>query len=83
MTVLFVPVTGFLGAGKTTTIGALARRLEQQGRRVAVVTNDQGEGLVDTVVAGESAGRVAEVTGGCFCCRFEDLLDVVGPLVGQ
>jgi Ni2+-binding GTPase involved in maturation of urease and hydrogenase len=83
MTVLFVPVTGFLGAGKTTTIGALARRLEQQGRRVAVVTNDQGEGLVDTVVAGESAGRVAEVTGGCFCCRFEDLLDVVAPLVGQ
>jgi G3E family GTPase len=36
---------------------------------IAVVTNDQGEGLVDTVVAGESAGRVAEVTGGCFCCR--------------
>jgi hypothetical protein len=60
-----------------------ARRLEQQGRHVAVVTNDQGEGLVDTIVAGESAGRVAEVTGGCFCCPFEDLLDVVAPLVGQ
>jgi G3E family GTPase len=83
MTALFVPVAGFLGAGKTTVIGTLARRLEEQGRRVAVVTNDQGDGLIDTVVAGESAGRVEEVTGGCFCCRFEDLLEVVSPLVGR
>ncbi|HEU4948967.1 MAG TPA: GTP-binding protein [Kribbella sp.] len=83
MTVIFVPVTGFLGAGKTTTIGALSRRMTERGRRVAVVTNDQGDRLVDTVVARESADRVGEVTGGCFCCRFEDLLEVVSSLVGE
>lgn len=83
MTALFVSVTGFLGAGKTTTIGVLARHLEEQGRRVAVVTNDQGDGLVDTVVARETADQVGEVTGGCFCCRFEDLVEVVAPLVDE
>jgi G3E family GTPase len=33
MTVLFVPVTGFLGAGKTTTIGALASSSRAGARR--------------------------------------------------
>ncbi|WP_419995390.1 GTP-binding protein [Streptomyces boninensis] len=76
MSVLFAAVGGFLGAGKTTTLTALARALEARGRRVGIITNDQGEDLVDTLVAASSSsnGVAAEVTGGCFCCRFEDLL---------
>ncbi|RIQ24572.1 CobW-like GTP-binding protein, partial [Jiangella rhizosphaerae] len=77
MSVRFVALSGFLGAGKTTTLGALARALEARGHRVAVVTNDQGEQLVDTQVAAAAGDDVAEVTGGCFCCRFEDLESVV------
>jgi len=75
-----VLVGGFLGAGKTTTMLAAARLLEARGERVAVITNDQGTDLVDTrlaQLAGERAGRVAEVTGGCFCCRFDDLADTI------
>ncbi|HEX3811635.1 MAG TPA: GTP-binding protein [Mycobacteriales bacterium] len=69
---------GFLGAGKTTTMLALARRLEHSGERVAIITNDQGTDLVDTVLArGNGAGQVAEITGGCFCCRFDDLAEVI------
>ena len=41
MTVRFVMVGGFLGAGKTTTIARLARLYQSQGKRVGVVTNDQ------------------------------------------
>jgi Ni2+-binding GTPase involved in maturation of urease and hydrogenase len=77
----FVALSGFLGAGKTTTLMATARALEEQGRRVAVVTNDQGTDLVDTQLVRSALDRVAQVTGGCFCCRFEDLLTVVETLL--
>lgn len=79
----FLAVSGFLGAGKTTTLVALARHLEAQGRTVALVTNDQAGDLVDSQVAGTSGALVDEVTGGCFCCRFDDLLGVVSGLVEQ
>ena len=77
----FIALSGFLGAGKTTTLITAAKLLEQQQRRVAVVTNDQGVDLVDTKLARSSLDSVAEVTGGCFCCRFEDLMAVVNELI--
>lgn len=76
----FIALSGFLGAGKTTTLIAGARMLEQQGRRVSVVTNDQGTELVDTKLVRSSLDLVAEVTGGCFCCKFDDLMSVVSEL---
>jgi G3E family GTPase len=73
-----VMVGGFLGAGKTTTMLAAARRLEHAGERVAIITNDQGTDLVDTQLAELYApGSAAEVTGGCFCCRFDDLAETI------
>lgn len=81
--VRFIALCGFLGAGKTTTMIAAATQLQQRGRRVAVITNDQGSGLVDTQLARDALGSVSEVTGGCFCCRFEDLLDVANTLIQQ
>ncbi|WP_207926805.1 GTP-binding protein [Actinocrispum wychmicini] len=79
--VWFHPVNGFLGAGKTTTLLAAARTLRERGHRPAIITNDQGTDLVDTVLARTATDRVAEVTGGCFCCRFEDLAAAVTSLV--
>jgi G3E family GTPase len=77
----FVPIGGFLGAGKTTTMLAAARRLEAAGERVSVVTNDQGVDLVDTELArAASVDSVSEITGGCFCCRFDDLASVIERL---
>ncbi|MEO3766889.1 GTP-binding protein [Streptomyces sp. B5E4] len=81
--VTFAVVGGFLGAGKTTTLAALARELGARGRRVALIANDQGDDLVDTRLAEAAAGWAGEVTGGCFCCRFEDLLDVVTQAVEE
>ncbi|GIV78851.1 hypothetical protein FKZ61_008515 [Litorilinea aerophila] len=69
-----VLVGGFLGAGKTTLLLAAAHRLAAQGKRVGLVTNDQGADLVDTALAAQQQLPVAEVSGGCFCCRFPDLL---------
>lgn len=80
----FIPLGGFLGAGKTTTMLAAARLLEQRGERVSLITNDQGANLVDTQLARASGlAGIGEVTGGCFCCRFEDLATVVARLSEQ
>ena len=73
-------VGGMLGAGKTSLILAAAGRLAARGRRVAVVTNDQGGGLVDTSLARAAGVPVREVAGGCFCCRLSDLLDAADAL---
>lgn len=72
---------GFLGSGKTTLLVELGRRLTAQGRRVAIVTNDQGDFLVDTAWAkslGLAAGEVAE---GCFCCNFGSFIDNLEEII--
>lgn len=70
---------GFLGSGKTTALAALAKRLIERGMRVGIITNDQTENLVDTVIVkqllSELGVPVEEVVKGCFCCKFDELLD--------
>ncbi|TQL03089.1 GTP-binding protein [Cellulomonas sp. SLBN-39] len=77
MSLTLIPLSGFLGAGKTTAMVAAARLLESSGRTVALITNDQGTDLVDTATARSRGALVDEVTGGCFCCRFDDLAALV------
>ena len=80
MAVRFVMIGGFLGAGKTTTLGRLAKMYAAQGKRVGVVTNDQAHDLVDTNTFRNQGLAVEEVPGACFCCRFDDLVGRVGSL---
>jgi hypothetical protein len=75
-----VIIGGLLGAGKTTLAIEAARRLTNAGRRVGIVTNDQGSGLVDTALARVAHVEVREVAGGCFCCRLSDLLRATDSL---
>src|SRR6266700_325943 len=72
---LLVLVGGLLGSGKTTLLLETARRLSNAGSRVALITNDQGGALVDTRFAVASGADTEEIVGGCFCCRFSDLMD--------
>ncbi len=66
-------IGGFLGAGKTTLALALANQLGERGERVSLITNDQGHALVDTHWCARDTNLVNEITGGCFCCRFDEL----------
>jgi len=66
-------VSGFLGSGKTTAIIGAARALVDEGLKVGIVTNDQGRYLVDTAFFQRAAFPTVEVTGGCFCCNYQDL----------
>lgn len=70
-------VGGFLGAGKTTAIRALGKLLTQGGQTVAVITNDQAAGLVDTIFLQGHGLTTHEVAGSCFCCNFDGLSQAV------
>lgn len=76
-------VGGFLGSGKTTAICAAARELMHAGKKVAIITNDQGRYLVDTGFVQSLDLPAVEVTGGCFCCRFDDLDARLDDLIEQ
>ncbi|NPV75735.1 MAG: hypothetical protein HPY59_05090 [Anaerolineae bacterium] len=66
-------VAGFLGSGKTTAIVNACKALVRQGKRVGVITNDQGKYLVDTAFVQLENFPAVEVGGGCFCCNYVDL----------
>ena len=66
-------LSGFLGSGKTTAIANAAVGLMQAGKRVGVITNDQGKYLVDSKFINSKGIPVVEVSNGCFCCNYETL----------
>ena len=76
----YIMIGGFLGAGKTTAVGLLAKRLAGQGLRVGLITNDQGQNLVDTAMLRAQGFATEEIPGGCFCCRFNSLVEAAHKL---
>jgi Ni2+-binding GTPase involved in maturation of urease and hydrogenase len=74
-------VGGFLGTGKTTLLWQAAQQLPQQGHRVALITNDQAPGLVDSGIFKQAGWTVGEIAGGCFCCKFDDLVGTANGLI--
>lgn len=79
-TARYFMIGGFLGAGKTTAVAALAQRLVRDGLRVGLITNDQGSELVDTAMLRARGFATEEIAGGCFCCRFNSLVDAAAKL---
>jgi Ni2+-binding GTPase involved in maturation of urease and hydrogenase len=79
----YLMIGGFLGAGKTTAVGQLAQRLTAQGLRVGLITNDQGRNLVDTAMLRSQGFATEEIPGGCFCCRFNSLVDAAQKLTAS
>lgn len=76
----YIMIGGFLGAGKTTAMGKLARYLTAKGLKVGLITNDQAGGLVDTRLLRSQGFATEEIAGGCFCCRFNSLVDAANKL---
>jgi len=73
-------VGGFLGSGKTTAIVEAAKLLMAKNRVVGIITNDQGKYLVDTAFVRSEGIPAVEVTGGCFCCHYDDFDKVLSGL---
>ena len=79
----YIMLGGFLGAGKTTAVAALAQHLDGLGQKVGLITNDQGSELVDTTMLRSRGYQTEEITGGCFCCRFNTLTDAARKLTDR
>jgi len=76
----YIMLGGFLGAGKTSAMLRLSQYLAEHNLRAGLITNDQSTDLVDTARARTSGNPVEEVTGGCFCCRFDTLMQAAQQL---
>lgn len=80
-------IGGFLGAGKTTASAVLAKDLIRRGMRVGIITNDQSENLADTLIVRQMLTKlgvpVEEVVEGCFCCRFDELIDQMEKILAH
>jgi len=79
----YIMIGGFLGAGKTTAVAKLAQRLQERGVRAGLITNDQGRNLVDTAMLRSQGFATEEIPGGCFCCRFNSLVEASRKLTAN
>ncbi|MAZ27706.1 MAG: hypothetical protein CL868_11595 [Cytophagaceae bacterium] len=73
-------VGGFLGSGKSTAIKEATLLLKQRNMSTGVITNDQGEQLVDSRFVKTPNVPSLEVPNGCFCCNYEDLHNCITVL---
>jgi G3E family GTPase len=76
-------VGGFLGSGKTTAIANTCKILADKGITTSVITNDQGDYLVDSRFIQHTGIPYAEVTGGCFCCNYNQLDTQINNLINR
>jgi G3E family GTPase len=78
----FVILGGYLGAGKTTLATSIARELrDKQDMSGAIITNDQGNVLVDTEFVRNAGFDVKDVLGGCFCSNLNEFIKNARSLV--
>ena len=74
---------GFMGAGKTTLLLLLAKSLAAAGSKVAVITNGNRPGLIDTTIYESEGFAALEVTGGCLCSKNGGLVEPVTQLTAS
>jgi cobalamin biosynthesis protein CobW len=81
-------LTGFLGAGKTTTIRHLLANAG--GRRIALIINEFGDLGVDGEIVegcgieGCEEGNLIELANGCICCTVaDDFLPTIQALLAR
>ncbi|SHH87925.1 CobW/HypB/UreG, nucleotide-binding domain [Sporobacter termitidis DSM 10068] len=72
----FMVVSGFLGAGKTTSMVALADYINANTGKASVIANDLGaKNLVDAKFSEACGCNITELTGECICYQTENLVD--------
>lgn len=78
----YMVFSGFLGAGKTTSMLALAHSLNAHGHKAAILANDLGAGnIVDADFTATSDVLTTSIAGNCICYQHENLVDKLHQLV--
>lgn len=78
--VRFMVVSGFLGAGKTTTMIALGEHMNKNDSHIGIIANDLGANLVDTNLTQTSGCTVEEIASGCICYQMDNTIDKIRRL---
>lgn len=77
----FMVVSGFLGAGKTTSMIAFSRAINDAYGKSAIIANDLGaKNLVDADYTATTDLSITEITGDCICYQTENLVDKLNRL---
>ena len=77
----YLIVSGFLGAGKTTSMIAMARSINRRYGKAAIIANDLGaKNLVDADYTRTADIDINEITGDCICYVTEDLVSHIDRL---
>ncbi len=72
----YMVLSGFLGAGKTTSMIAFARSVNRRYGSAAILANDLGAGnIVDADFTAESGVLTSSIAGNCICYQHENLID--------
>ena len=77
----FMVVSGFLGAGKTTTMIALGTHMGKTYGKPGIIANDLGANLVDTNLTQTSGCTVEEIASGCICYQMDNTIDKIRRLM--
>ena len=67
-------ISGYLGSGKTTLVGHLLREAQEEGARLAIISNEFGDTGIDRALLDAGEAGYVELDGGCVCCRLSDAL---------
>jgi G3E family GTPase len=64
-------IAGFLGAGKTSLIGFIAKQFSARGLKTAVIENEFSASGVDSDYLASQGIFVRELAAGCICCQLK------------
>lgn len=78
----YIVISGFLGAGKTTSMIAFAREINRrQLGSAAIIANDLGAGnIVDAEFCAAAGVMTLPVSGGCICYQHDNLVGRIHQL---
>ena len=78
----YMVTSGFLGAGKTTSMIAFSREINRRGLgTAAIIANDLGAGnIVDAEFCAAAGVMTLPISGGCICYQHENLVGKIHQL---
>lgn len=78
----YMVTSGFLGAGKTTSMIAFANSINKRYGKAAILANDLGaSNIVDADFTATTDILTTQITGNCICYQHENLVDKLNQLV--
>ena len=81
----YMVTSGFLGAGKTTSMIAFSRSIDRRGLgRAAILVDDLGaRNIVDAEQTAASQVMSQSISGDCICYQHENLVDKLHQLIAR